>query len=90
MDKEKLKNVIAHFMKNKRLENLLPSPLPCSNERSYWGEITILMYGSFDRVKSLNIYNLLVRGGAFKKSIMGVLSKLNNSESVVSCENIGK
>jgi hypothetical protein len=40
MDKEKLKNVIE-FMKNNRLENLLPSPLPCSNERSYWGEITI-------------------------------------------------
>ena len=58
MDKEKLINVISQFMRNKMLDNILPSPLPCSNEKSYWGEITILMFGSFDRVKSLNIYNL--------------------------------
>ena len=86
MDKEKLINVISQFMRNKMLDNLLPSPLPCSNEKSYWGEITILMFGSFDRVKSLNIYNLWIRGGPFKQKIMDELIKLN-SECEDSLEN---
>ena len=63
MDIEKLIAVTSYYMRNKQIDNLLPSPLPVSNERSHWGQITTLMFGQFDRIRSLNIYNFWVRGG---------------------------
>lgn len=86
MDIEKLIAVTSTYMRNKQLDNLLPSPLPVSNEKSHWGQITTLMFGEFNRVKSLNIYNLWVRGGQFKQKVIQSLSNLEKSDSENSFE----
>ena len=81
MDIEKLIAVTSYYMRNKQIDNLLPSPLPVSNERSHWGQITTLMFGQFDRIRSLNIYNLWVRGGKFKQSVIRSLNNLEKYKS---------
>ena len=60
-------------MRDNQLNDLIPSKLPCSNKKSCWGEITLRKFGEFNRIKSLNLFNMWVRGGNYKNQVKKAL-----------------
>ena len=58
---EKLINITVEFMKLRNVSDLLSLKEPCSNPNSCWGQLCFQLYNEFNKIKSLNIYNMWVK-----------------------------
>jgi hypothetical protein len=72
---KKLIKEIVNYMKKNKVRDLSLKKEPCSNRDSCWGKITFSLLNKFDRIKSLNIYNMWGNNTRNLKTI--VLSALN-------------
>ena len=64
-------------MKQHNIQDLLQLKMPCSNPKSCWGVITAQLFGQFNNLKSLNIYNMWVRNTHnYKKLVINNLNEI--------------
>jgi hypothetical protein len=76
-DLQSLINITVNYMKKNDIIDLLLLKETCSNPKSCWRELTIELFNEFDKINSLNIYNMWVRNTRnFRTSVLNIL---NNS-----------
>jgi hypothetical protein len=73
---EKLINLTVELMKSNNITDLLILKEPCSNPKSCWGQLCYQLYDEFNKIKSLNIYNMWVKNTSNYK--LRVLNCLND------------